>query len=298
MIKTIKNKLINMFLENRSKNTAIAYKKDLISFAQFLKINNINDITDTIINFGQNRTNTIIMQYKISLLKKEMSANTINRKLSVIRSLFCLAEQLGIINFNINIKNEKVELCRDTRGPGKDGIIKMLSIVKSESKEDIRNMALIRLLFDLGLRRDEVSKINIEDVENDRIKIIGKGKKEPIYMPLPEKTKTSINKWLKIRGAYKSTDPLFINLCKGRNNRLTGSGIYLIIKTIGNKVGVDVTPHKIRHTSITEALELTNGDLRNVMKFSRHSNMATLQHYDDNRLVPETTIAKKLSEIE
>lgn len=42
-------------------------------------------------------------------------------------------------------------------------------------------------------------------------------------------------------------------------------------------------PHRIRHSFITEALNLTNGDVRKVQKLSRHSNFNTLIIYDDNR---------------
>ena len=49
--------------------------------------------------------------------------------------------------------------------------------------------------------------------------------------------------------------------------------------------GIDkvMSPHRIRHSSITEALNLTNGDVRKVQKLSRHSNLNTLMIYDDNR---------------
>ena len=52
-----------------------------------------------------------------------------------------------------------------------------------------------------------------------------------------------------------------------------------------NLAGIDkvMSPHRIRHSSITEALNLTNGDVRKVQKLSRHSNLNTLMIYDDNR---------------
>ena len=53
---------------------------------------------------------------------------------------------------------------------------------------------------------------------------------------------------------------------------------------MGKSIGKTVRPHGLRHAAITEALDRTNGNPREVMKFSRHKSIATVMVYDDQRL--------------
>ncbi len=63
--------------------------------------------------------------------------------------------------------------------------------------------------------------------------------------------------------------------------------------------GIDkvMSPHRIRHSSITEALNLTNGDVRKVQKLSRHSNLNTLMIYDDNRQNLQGEVTEMLDDL-
>ncbi|HEY9695351.1 MAG TPA: tyrosine-type recombinase/integrase [Oculatellaceae cyanobacterium] len=58
-----------------------------------------------------------------------------------------------------------------------------------------------------------------------------------------------------------------------------------------------LSPHRIRHSSVTAALEATNGDVRRVQKLSRHSNLNTLMIYDDNRLSHQGEITYLLADL-
>lgn len=73
--------------------------------------------------------------------------------------------------------------------------------------------------------------------------------------------------------------------------RLTGQGLWTVIKSLGRGAGIEVRPHGIRHASITAALDLTRGDVRAVQKHSRHSSVAVLMRYDDNRVDMAGTVA-------
>ena len=68
-----------------------------------------------------------------------------------------------------------------------------------------------------------------------------------------------------------------------RGQRLSGMGLYLVVRQIGERAGIKVRPHGLRHAAITRALDLTGGDLRSVQRFSRHKDVRLLQRYDDNR---------------
>jgi integrase/recombinase XerC len=80
--------------------------------------------------------------------------------------------------------------------------------------------------------------------------------------------------------------------------RLTGDGIYHIVRDLGARVGVPtLTPHKLRHTAITIALDLTDGNVRAVRDLSRHARLETLQRYDDNRRNFQGSVSEKLSNL-
>jgi integrase/recombinase XerC len=144
---------------------------------------------------------------------------------------------------------------------------------------------LLRLLHGLGLRRSEVVAIDLEDVdlEGGAVWILGKGRTAKERLTLPEPTRAALAAWIKVRGPEPG--PLFINFdrrLKGR--RLTGDGLYFLVRKLGAQAGFGVRPHGLRHGAITEALDITRGDVRSVQKFSRHRDLRTLLVYDDNRL--------------
>ena len=90
--------------------------------------------------------------------------------------------------------------------------------------------------------------------------------------------------------------PLFTALdraCYG--HRLTGTGLYKLVQGICHKAGIQkpMSPHRIRHSGITEALEITGGDVRAVQKLSRHAKLETLMVYDDAR----TNAQQKVTEL-
>jgi integrase/recombinase XerC len=140
--------------------------------------------------------------------------------------------------------------------------------------------------LDVGLRRGEIASLYLEDVdmETGKISVLGKGRtgKEPLT--LPEETKEALRAWMRVRG--ETPGPLFPNFDragKGSGKPLTGAGIYALVRYLGKQVGIKTRPHGIRHTAITEALELSGGNYRAAQKFSRHADPRTLLRYDDNR---------------
>ncbi|MEA5561310.1 tyrosine-type recombinase/integrase, partial [Planktothrix agardhii] len=82
--------------------------------------------------------------------------------------------------------------------------------------------------------------------------------------------------------------PLFCTLdyCT-KGHRLGGCGIYHLVREFSKKAGISkpMSPHRIRHSSITAALDATGGDVRRVQKLSRHHDLNTLMIYDDFVLI-------------
>ncbi|MFL5334403.1 MAG: tyrosine-type recombinase/integrase, partial [Geminicoccaceae bacterium] len=190
------------------------------------------------------------------------------------------------VSWTLSIENLPVWPYRDTRGPGRDGFRAMLEAAGAQpGPKGLRDVALLRLLHDLGLRRGEAVRLDVEDVDlpGNRILILGRGrsqKKEPVT--LPEPTRAALAAWLEARGS--GPGPLFVNFDRaGKGHRLTGTAVYHIVGRLGAKAGLSVRPQELRHLAITTALDRTDGDVRAVAEFSRHKDLRPLSRYCDNR---------------
>ncbi|WP_228008613.1 tyrosine-type recombinase/integrase [Microcystis aeruginosa] len=145
------------------------------------------------------------------------------------------------------------------------------------------------LLWSNALRRSEVSKANIADFDPTAktLRIYGKGRgNNAETISLGSGTVSAIKAWLEARGETNPDKALFVSVNIGyRDGRLCTQSIYDIVKTRCQDAGITKTmsPHRVRHSSITAALDATNGDVRRVQKLSRHSSLNTLLIYDDNR---------------
>jgi integrase/recombinase XerC len=177
----------------------------------------------------------------------------------------------------------KAQAYRDTRGPGLDAYKALLAVARAQpGAKGLRDVALLRLLHDLGLRRGEAIRLDVSDLDfsGDRLMVLGKARsqKEPVTLPAP--TKAALEAWLQARGTEDG--PLFVNFDRaGKGGRLTVSAVHFIVRGLGTKAGLTVRPHGLRHLAITSALDLTKG--RRTQKFSRHKDMRVLNTYDDNR---------------
>lgn len=280
--------LVEDFFSNKSEKTVQAYKEDLRNFSDWIGAQSIQIMAETLLHCPPGKANSLAIQYK-SYLKNErdLSPSTINRRLSSLRSLTKFAQKLGLINWELSVKNEKSDSYRDTSGPNRREFDRLLSAAHSRNdKKGTRDVAIMRLLHDLGLRRSEVVNLDLEHVnlEKQKIYVQGKGKNEREPLTVPDQTCTALRNWIQVRGEERG--PLFVNFDRAEkgDGRLTGTAVYCIMKKYGEKTGVKRSnPHGLRHLAITEGLERTNGNVRAVQQFSRHSSVKTIQIYDDNR---------------
>jgi integrase/recombinase XerC len=280
--------LLSAFLSGRSPRTLKAYSQDLADFRVFSKTGSTEDAARLLLSQGHGKANLILLEYRTGLTERGLQSATINRRLAAVRSLVKLAKTLGLVDWSVDIQNLKSEAYRDTKGPGKAGFRAMLqTLAQKKSKKTIRDTAILRLLYDLALRTGEVVALDFQDVEISRsvIHVLGKGKNDKQQLTLPEPTKSALEAWLQIRGAESGA--LFHNFDRAeKGHRLTGVGVYQIVRTLGQKNGFKTRPHGIRHTAITEACKAAaeNGiGLEEVLDFSRHSrsSVAILMVYRD-----------------
>lgn len=249
----------------------------------------------------------LLASYKGDLLDRGLSEATINRRLAAIRSLLKFCYRLGWSQTDGRslIDGERVVAYRDTRGIGPEQVRELLAAADTGDLTGLRDVALLRLLCENALRRAEVCSLNVSDFlpRERRLLVRGKGRgtqQEP--ETLSERAVEALERYLAAAGhGGDPAAPLLRNVDprpEYHGERLTGDGLYHIVRDLGRRIGLaNLTPHKLRHTAITIALDVTEGNVRAVRDLSRHARLETLQRYDDNRRDFQGSVSDRLSEL-
>ena len=277
--------LTDWLATKRSTHTRRVYQKDIENF-----LSDINLELGKFLTLDRHGAYALVSRYKGELIKNNLKSATINRRLAAIKSLVSFAYNCGHCEFMLGaIKGEKLSAYRDTTGVDSETFKRVLSGIDRETLKGVRDYALLMLLWSNALRRSEVSKANIGDFDqkSKTLKIYGKGRgNHSEIVSLGSGTVTAIEAWLEARGETNPDKALFCSVNIGyRDGRLSTQAIYDVVKSRCQDAGITkaISPHRIRHSSITAALEATGGDVRRVQKLSRHSSLNTLLIYDDNR---------------
>jgi integrase/recombinase XerC len=275
-----------------------AYHFDMIDFARFLGEPSPGAAVDVLMAGDGAHANRVALAYRLHLESRGLASATVARRLSALRSVVKLGRQLGKIAWTIEIDSPKVEPYRDMRGPGDQGWAAMHEQAKGRAAgskrtaEAARNLAVLRLLHDLGLRRGEAIGLDLVHVELDwenhgRIWVLRKGKSSRKERTLNPRVREALEAWIMHRGSEPG--PLFCRLDNARGDgpleRLSGDSVNRMVRRIGKAAGLGrpVRAHGVRHQAITQALDATQGDIRAVKEFSGHAKYETLELYDDGR---------------
>lgn len=269
----------------RSNHTQRVYRRDIDNF-----LSDIDMELGKFLSLDRHGAYALVSRYKGELIQKGLKSATINRRLAAIKSLVAFSYNCGHCDFMLeSVKGEKLSAYRDTTGVDPETFKRVLGGIDRTSLKGIRDYALMMLLWSNALRRSEVSKANIGDFDpmTKTLRIFGKGRgNNAETVSLGKATVTAIEAWLEARGEHQPDKALFCSINPGyRDGRLSTQAIYNIVSTRCKDAGISKTmsPHRVRHSSITAALEATGGDVRRVQKLSRHSSLNTLLIYDDNR---------------
>ncbi len=290
-------RLVSAFLSGRSPRTLAAYRKDLQDFARWAGAATPEAAAAMLLGAPHGAANEAALRYRAHLLERGLSPATVNRRLAAQRSLVGLARVLGLVPWALEVAGVRGESYRDTRGPGAGGVRKLLEVLAGrQGARAARDRALVSLLYHLGLRRAEVVALDVGDLDlaGGSVDVLGKGRREKQRLSLPGPTRDALGAWLKERGPQPG--PLFVALDRAhRGKRLSGDGVYLIIRRLGEAAGLRARPHGLRHAAITRALDLTGGDVRKVQRFSRHRDVRVLVRYDDAREDLAGDVARRLA---
>jgi integrase/recombinase XerC len=288
--------LVEVFFRNLSPRTVEAYRADFVAFARFLGLANATDPVaaslDALCVLPAGEAHAVALSYRGAMLDAGLSPATVNRRIAALRSVVRLAARLGRVPWLLDIPSVRAEAYRDTRGPGLAGYRQLLSAL--EARGDLkakRDRAILRLLFDCGLRRAEAVGLDVADVLPGEVRILGKGRRQTETRPLPAPTAAALADYLAEAG---HTDGALFRSLDRRDGgrRITLPSVSRLVRDLGEGVGVRVTPHGLRHSAITELLEATNGNVDRVRDFSRHADVKTLMLYNDRR----TSAAPALSD--
>ncbi len=297
--------LAQFLIDKRNPGTRKAYSKDLNDFFRSYTGNYATkDAVLEFLHLENTAAVAVVLNYKAKLFDKGLSEATVNRRLAAIKSLSAMGRKLGICSFTLeDIKGEKVQQYRNTSGISPEESRKVLDICDRSSVKGKRDYALLKLLWDNALRRNEVSLLNLGDFDPDaqELKILGKGKgTQTEIIGLSTSTTKALLDWVKAYRHKKQKAPLFVALdFKHKGHRLTGDGIYKLVRRYCKKAGITkrMSPHRVRHSSITAALDATGGNVRKVQKLSRHRQIDTLMIYDDNRAKDQVELSEMLSNL-
>lgn len=286
--------VIAAWLGGRKPTTLDAYRRDLATFAAFLKCATDAQAVELFLSQGPGPANRIALSYRSHMVERKLASATVARRLAALRSLVKVARMIGRITWALDVESPKVQSYRDTRGPGLTAWQRIYEAVKQAASEGSwsarRDLAIVLLLRDLGLRRGEVAGLDLADIDRDSeppaVMVVGKGKTSKDRLTLNTRTLAAIADWISVRG--DGPGPLFVRLDRAAElpERLTGRAIHYLVKTWGGRAGLkghQIRPHGLRHHAITLALNVTGGNVREVKGFSRHASVQTVLKYDDAR---------------
>jgi integrase/recombinase XerC len=286
--------VLGAFLQGRNPRTLRAYAKDLDDFAKATGHTNANDALAAFLALSQGDANAAALAYRAQMVVRGLKTATISRRLSALRSIVKVARQLGRVAWKIDVDGPKAEPYRDTSGPGVDGWERLRRRAKLDAESGkakaVRDLAIVRLLHSMGLRRGEVLALDLADVDLAacNLAVVGKGKTEPKKLTMSDVIRDALAHWIELRGS--DPGPLFVSLDRARYkqrrtgaeaSRLTGEAIRKIVKRLSKSAGIPETrPHGLRHRGITDVAH--NQGFLHAQAFARHANPRVTQRYIDN----------------
>ena len=257
-------------VKNLSENTTKSYKRDLKKLYLFLEKLNVTNYSDI--------KEEICSAWIGDLYSQNNKPKSIQRHLSSAKGFFRFLKKNNLISsspFELVTAPKSSNTLPDVLSP--EDVEQLLNFKPSNTIE-IRDMAIVELMYSSGLRVSETENINISDFEENMsfLRVLGKGSKTRL-VPMGRFAINAINNWISEREKISNnTDALFLN---SKGSRLSVRSIQLRLKKMAIKQGLPpVHPHMLRHSFATHMLE-SSGDLRTIQELLGHSSLSTTQIY-------------------
>jgi len=272
----LKNFLIYLSAEKGlSRNTVESYNFDLRKFRDFLKSEDRE-----LSSFSR----ADIIDFIEQLRDEGYSASSICRFVSSVRSL---CKYLLVENIIKEDPSETLQAPRRWERLPKSlsqsevkSFLESNSSLKPSEPTTVRDFVMFELLYSSGLRVSELVSLKLEDInfEAGFLRVLGKGSKErivPVNLRAIEKIKSYMARQRTEILKHRRSPYLFVT---NRGRPMTRQRFWQTIKRIGRKLGIEISPHTMRHSFATHLLE-GGADLRSLQKMLGHSDISTTQIY-------------------
>lgn len=268
-----------------SNNTTAAYKNDLGQFVKFLQTNAYPEVAN-----WDAVTPDMVQTYVEHMKGQPYASSSVARKVAAVKSFFNYLHERNQIPENPTtlIDSPKVKKRLPQALTFQEVESLLAAPTQKRSPKNLRDTALLNMLYATGMRVTEVVSLRLEDVDLENDRLYCPGKDETMReLPFDEHTHKILSLYLEEGRPYlvkdKSEQAMFLN---HRGQQLTRQGLWLIIKAYAKQANLKtaVTPHTLRHSFAAHKLH-GGSDLQEVQKLLGHANISTTQiytHLDDD----------------
>ena len=278
-------------IKGKSVNTVLAYFYDLRVFLRFMKHHRSlvpksakpDDIDITDIDIGLLKSVTLSDLYTYMSFISNTRANSAYaraRKVASLKSFFnYLTNKAKLLEINPTTELESPKIVkRLPRYLNIDESKQLLSIVEGE--HGIRDYAILTLFLNCGMRLSELVGINLGNIRNNTLTVIGKGDKERM-IPLNSACIQAIDNYRRVRpvNGVKDKNALFLS---ERKQRISKATVQHLVKKYITSAGLDprrYSTHKLRHTAATLMYRYGHVDIRSLQELLGHESIATTEIY-------------------
>ena len=279
---------ISQFLEyladekNCSSNTIAAYRNDVTQFYEFLQEYRRPDRPP--VTHWRDVDEVAVQAYLLEMKEREYASSTIARKIAAVKSFMQYLNAAGVMNEDPSAELDSPKVKKNLpRAIAPDEIERLLAApAKGNTAKDLRDKALLEVLYASGMRVTELVSLDLADVDLAAKTVeCGEGEKRRRTVPLYTAAVDALARYMEEGRPQLVHDAneraLFLN---HRGQRLTRQGLWLIIKHYVQEIGItdSVTPHTLRHSFATHLLNSGAG-LREVQERLGHANLSTTQVY-------------------
>ena len=263
----------------RSQNTVTAYGKDLVSLGDFLKNQDAVQLS-TVQIFH-------LRGWLASQRSQGLSAATIARRATAVRSFFAWAQTTGLVVDDpasaLVIPKVSKKLPHVLAQSQASEVMNRVHLrADDEDPVHIRDVAIIELLYATGIRVGELVGLNLKDIDYSRrtVRVIGKGNKERV-VPFGQHAQDALTKYVEVaRPELASADSGIAVFLGARGKRIDQRIVRGMVHEVLQSLSTapDLGPHGFRHSAATHLLE-GGADIRAVQEILGHASLATTQLY-------------------
>ena len=259
-------------VKHTSENTELSYHRDLNKVKAYLEEQGITDIKKV--------TSTTLNSYVLYMEKNKFSAATISRNIASLKAFYHYREGIVSEDAAEQLRAPKIEK-KMPEILSMDEVVRLLEQPSGDTPKEIRDKAMLELLYATGIRVTELITLKTADVNLQMGFIICKDSNKERVIPFGNAAKIALIRYLEGTRAAMISDPdseyLFAN-CSGQP--MSRQGFWKLIKYYAKKAGIveDITPHTLRHSFAAHLVE-NGADLRSVQEMLGHSDISTTQIY-------------------